>query len=108
MFAAIGVGTIVAVNWCHDCERSFLISTLVRALAACIMRTFFLYLGGFLLWCCQFGVVIIAPMSCDPCNNKEVSYNGEYAYKLLHLAMYGYCSSSGKYQSTNAYSNLLQ
>jgi hypothetical protein len=34
-------------------------------------------------------------MSCNPCNNKEVSYNGEYAYKLLHLAMYGYCSESG-------------
>ena len=61
MFAAICVGTIVAVNGCHgrDCERSLLISTLVRALAACIMRTFFLYLGGFLLWCCQFGVVIL-------------------------------------------------
>ena len=64
VLAAIGVGTIVAVNGCHDCERSFLISTLVRALAACIMRTFFLYLGGFLLWCCQFGVVISNPMSC--------------------------------------------
>jgi hypothetical protein len=34
-------------------------------------------------------------MSCDPCNNKEVSYNGQYAYKLLHLAIYGYASSSG-------------
>ena len=64
MFAAVSVGTIVAVNGCHgrDCERSLLISTLVRALAACIMRTFFLYLGGFLLWCCQFGVVILQCM----------------------------------------------
>ena len=64
MFAAICVGTIVAVNGCHgrDCERSLLISTLVRAFAACIMRTFFLYLGGFLLWCCQFGVVILQCM----------------------------------------------
>ena len=97
VFAAICVGTIVAVNGCHgcDCERSLLISTLVRALAACIMRTFFLYLGGFLLWCCQFGVVISNPMSCNPCNDKEISYDGEYAYKLLHLAMYGYCCSSG-------------
>ena len=64
MFAAVSVGTIVAVNGCHgrDCERSLLISTLVRALADCIMRTFFLYLGGFLLWCCQFGVVILQCM----------------------------------------------
>ena len=64
MFAAIGVGTIVAVNGCHgrDCERSLLISTLVRALAACIIRGFFLYLGSFLLWCCQFGVVILQCM----------------------------------------------
>ena len=81
---------------CHDCEWvSFLIKVLVRALAACIIRGFFLYLGGFLLWCCQFGVVIIAPMACNSCNNKKVSYNGEYAYKLLHFAMYGYCSVSG-------------
>ena len=89
VLSVVCVGTIVAVNGCHgrDCERSLLISTLVRALADCIMRTFFLYLGGFLLWCCQFGVVISNPMSCNPCNNKEVSYNGKYAYKLLHLAM---------------------
>ena len=63
MFAAICVGTIVAVNGCHDCECvSFLISILVRFLAACTMRTFFLYLGGLLLWCCQFGVVILQCM----------------------------------------------
>jgi len=66
VLSVVCVGTIVAVNRCHgrDCERSLLISTLVRALADCIMRTFFLYLGGFLLWCCQFGVVISNPMSC--------------------------------------------
>ena len=64
VLSVVCVGTIVAVNGCHgrDCERSLLISTLVRALAACIMRTFFLYLGGFLLWCCQFGVVILQCM----------------------------------------------
>ena len=28
-------------------------------------------------------------------HDKEISYDGEYAYKLLHLAMYGYCCSSG-------------
>ena len=66
MFAAIGVGTIVAVYGCHDCECvSFLISILVRFLAACTMRTFFLYLGSFLLWCCQFGVVILQYMGID-------------------------------------------
>ena len=73
MFAAIGVGTIVAVYGCHDCECvSFLISILVRFLAACTMRTFFLYLGGFLLWCCQFGVVISNPMSCYTSYYKAV------------------------------------
>jgi hypothetical protein len=57
MLAVVSIGTVIAVCG-HDCERSFLIKDLVRALAACIIRGFFLYLGGFLLWCCQLGVVI--------------------------------------------------
>ena len=73
MLAALSVGTVIVVCWCHgcDCERSFLIKVLVRALAACIIRGFFLYFGGFLLWCCQFGVVIV-PMADYTADNKCV------------------------------------
>ena len=99
MFAAICVGTIVAVNGCHgrDCERSLLISTLVRALAACIMRTFFLYLGSFLLWCCQFGVVILQCMgTVDRQGNTNhtvhtLSYCNGSQHRLLPCPDYALC-----------------
>ena len=41
-----------------DCDVSFLMSILVRFLAACTMRGLALYFGCLRLWCCQFGVVI--------------------------------------------------
>lgn len=41
-----------------DSERSFLIKTLVFLRDACIMRGLRLYLGAFLLWCCQLGVIM--------------------------------------------------
>ena len=55
------VSVVSHVRTC-DCDVSFLISVLVRLRAACTMRGLALYLGGLLLWCCQFGVVILQCM----------------------------------------------
>ena len=52
------VVVIVIGHVLDDCDVSFLMSILVRFLAACTMRGLALYLGCLRLWCCQFGVVI--------------------------------------------------
>ena len=89
-------GFIVIVLVCHvldDCDVSFLMSILVRFLAACTMRGLALYLGCLRLWCCQFGVVISNPMSCYTSYDKAVGDDCQYSDVFLHSFMNGHRNS---------------